>query len=81
MSGTTATGLVERANILDTKVGSIKKHYPTIVAETRFKAMMKGRRSRQRLVELASDGNRLGDSCRHLGGGLRRVAEFGTAKK
>ncbi len=42
MPGATETDFFERADMLDTKVGSAKKDDPADVAETGFKAMMKG---------------------------------------
>jgi short-subunit dehydrogenase len=42
MPGATETDFFERADMMDTKVGSAKKDDPADVAETGFKAMMKG---------------------------------------
>jgi len=42
MPGATDTGFFERADMLDTKVGSDKKDSPADVAKTGFDAMMKG---------------------------------------
>ena len=42
MPGATATDFFERADMLDTKVGTQKKQDPAEVAEIGFKAMMKG---------------------------------------
>jgi short-subunit dehydrogenase len=42
MPGATETDFFERADMLDTKVGSDKKDDAAEVAETGFKAMMKG---------------------------------------
>jgi short-subunit dehydrogenase len=42
MPGATETDFFERADMLDTKVGSAKKDDPAMVAEIGFKAMMKG---------------------------------------
>ncbi len=42
MPGATETEFFERADMMDTKVGTQKKDDPAMVAETGFKAMMKG---------------------------------------
>ncbi|MCB4821150.1 SDR family NAD(P)-dependent oxidoreductase [Roseicella aerolata] len=42
MPGATETEFFERADMLDTKVGTSKKDDPAMVAETGFKAMMRG---------------------------------------
>ena len=42
MPGATETDFFERAGMLDTKVGQAKKDDPKDVAETGFKAMMRG---------------------------------------
>ena len=42
MPGATETEFFERADMMDTKVGTSKKDDPADVAETGFKAMMKG---------------------------------------
>lgn len=42
MPGATETDFFERADMMDTKVGTQKKDDPAMVAETGFKAMMKG---------------------------------------
>ena len=42
MPGATETEFFERADMMDTKVGTAKKDDPADVAETGFKAMMKG---------------------------------------
>ena len=42
MPGATETEFFERADMLDTKVGQAKKDDPAMVAETGFKAMMRG---------------------------------------
>jgi short-subunit dehydrogenase len=42
MPGATETDFFERADMMDTKVGAAKKDDPAMVAETGFKAMMKG---------------------------------------
>lgn len=42
MPGVTETEFFERADMLDTKVGTAKKGDPAMVAETGFKAMMRG---------------------------------------
>jgi short-subunit dehydrogenase len=41
-AGATETEFFERADVMDTKVGTSKKDDPADVAETGFKAMMKG---------------------------------------
>ncbi|MDO9711712.1 SDR family NAD(P)-dependent oxidoreductase [Paracraurococcus lichenis] len=42
MPGATETEFFERADMLDTKIGTAKKDDPAMVAETGFKAMMRG---------------------------------------
>ncbi|HWL80346.1 MAG TPA: SDR family NAD(P)-dependent oxidoreductase [Roseomonas sp.] len=42
MPGATETDFFERADMMDTKLGTAKKDDPAMVAETGFKAMMKG---------------------------------------
>src|SRR4051812_47281619 len=42
MPGATETEFFERADMMDTKVGTAKKDDPAMVAETGFKAMMRG---------------------------------------
>ena len=63
MPGATETEFFERADMMDTKVGTMKKDDPADVARTGFDAMMKGEGDVvDRLAEQAADGDRLGDA-------------------
>jgi uncharacterized protein len=82
MPGATETDFFERADMLDTKVGSAKKDDPAMVAETGFKAMMKGegdvvsgwQNKLQTAIASVTPAGMLAEAH-------RRMAEPGTAKK
>jgi len=80
--GATDTEFFERADMLDTKVGTMKKDDPADVAKTGFEAMMKGERS-----VIHGLHNKLQVAAASvLGGGAsaamhRNIAEPGTARE
>jgi len=80
--GATDTEFFDRADMLDTKVGTMKKDEPADVARTGYKAMMKGERS-----VIHGLHNKLQVAAASvLGGGAsaamhRSIAEPGTAKE
>ncbi len=76
MPGATETEFFERADMMDTKVGTQKKDDPAMVAKTGFDAMMKGEGRRGgRMAQQAAGGHRQrdtrgrarGDAPRHGG--------------
>jgi short-subunit dehydrogenase len=82
MPGATDTRFFERADMLDTKVGTDKKDSPADVAKTGFEAMMKGEAE-----VVAGMKNKLQAAMSHvtpdtvLAGMHRNMAEPGTAEK
>jgi short-subunit dehydrogenase len=82
MPGATETDFFERADMLDTKVGSAKKDDPAMVAEIGFKAMMKGdgdvvtgwQNKLQTAIASVTPAGILAEAH-------RRMAQPGTAKK
>jgi uncharacterized protein len=82
MPGATDTRFFERADMLDTKVGTEKKESPADVAKTGFEALMKGEAE-----VVAGVKNKLQAAMAHitpdtvLAGMHRNMAEPGTAEK
>ena len=81
MPGATDTEFFERADMLDTKVGTDEKDDPADVARVGFDAMMRGDGDIvSRLEEQAAVGDRQRDAVGVLAEQHRKMAEPGTAK-